>query len=1276
MASDPSSPPDLPTSSGSTTIEPFHDTTDWKWERQKTRIWKLLFDEKVNQKALPKKMKAQFGFIAPEGKPSPVSGSDGIGVLADSWRSGTLQLLGISVRIAMATLHTSSDRYGGDDGSMPPRSEDGGGHGRSVYLWGDFRLAAGSSTSRPAVSERYFKSYHPINNFTKNFETAARELLNLAFYHISNKLDDPSDTYDEGRRDEFLLDLITRSGLVGLKHPMLAEPTIQSVLEEVWRAALRRCRSKIVAWALDLHINLRKISEHHPFYVVLSTMWQKVRCLCSSGDRCTHPDLVSHHDAKATIKELLAQGFSQDDMCCRLCRTPLEKAIRDDLLDIVKIFVEHGINTRGLEYLRELDFDRLLLQPSWETPLERQDLMLSYLQDVFAKAFSPPRNPFDALLSAEGLIKAAQDGGPALLNILRAKGADFNWKNSRGEHPLGAVIAQARCYKADRCKSLIALGASGDYGPIRGDGQGISPSALHIASLLNHTDAMKVLLQNGPDLHTSASFYVDGFCLYGLQHKIQGADLHHAKSPLAWSLWKGSYKCALLLLRAGAPVEGHELLLLMEHLRPTSASSFELVELAGALIDRGTELDLQTRSGETALDIAISKGSFRIANILVLAGAAKGSAIPMCTIEAIGTHGWLHHLEGLDIFKNETCEEADFNKILDDWCRLYRCDSVKSQNSRLHTLCDWLEWEDSKHLKVFSFVLERYPQAYSSHAFYNAVLFSPNPVWKEGPALPASIAYKLVSRRRPEFVVPQLELLALLKLVVKIFETNSAVLLNILENLLQQEPRLSRMYSDPWQNPLSIIFRQSVGRCMPDSNRATLASPIQNKLLDYGFRVNTAVGLVAIKSRCSINELQRLMDQGFDPRKRYRWSLTALQLAVINGDLAMVRFLLRHPVNVNGRPSWSHWPDSLEEWDKYTRVLQSVTSGRGKRDALQFAVESDNLECAQLLVSKGADVNGLPARLRGATALQLAAMQGYIHLVKWLISLKANILAKGAAVEGMTAIEGAAAFGRLDVVGLLFEHENMREGEGRRQCIRAVGYARDGGYQALSSFIEDHIQWSDEDEDLLTGEDLVMSVHSAYVAGEFIPSYYDKDPGDDDCKGCVGETESVDEGRDEPKCCARVHKDYRGSEEGEPEYSSQCASESEHMRPVDDSTDSQGQEVASESYRGENAPRMSGEHRTDTAAVAHDEKIDLFPETDILGGLDLGLLPDFEFEYEAPAATGQVMGEIPDNEEWIEEPDATALNPGWSYPNGVEDWMDMIEFNPESWPDFSNTHLD
>lgn len=1075
--------------------------------------------------------------------------------------------------------------------------------------------------------------------FFKGSDIATRDVLSLFFYQLSNKAISINE-----RSNELLVDIISRSGLVGLNHPLLAEPTVRSFLEEVGLAALCCCGSEIVTWILDLGINLAAISHHHPLVVVASRLGHKTGSSdsCAFHGACYHSEQVSYHDGKATITALLAQAVSPDAECCHEHGTPLETAIRYDLLETVKVFVEHGRKTHGWSYLRELDFSRLLLSPSWDTPLATQSAMLDYLQTLFEEAFQPPISPFAALLSADGLIKAGLYGGQALLNILYAKGANFNCKNPRGEHPLGVVVASRKktrrrampwgsSEESQRCNLLVALGAAVEYSPTRGDGQGTFPSAIHIASLLDDTDALAAFLGNGPCRHTPASFYVDGYWLYGLE-LVAREEEPQARSPLDWSLWRTSHRCAILLLKAGCPVQGHELILLMSSIR-TRDHYPEMVELAHVLINRDIDLNLQTISGKTALDIAISKEQFEIANVLILGGATTNIAIPRYTSNALDNRGWLDHLTRHILPDIENWAEDDLNKTLDDWCRLYSCESITSQNSRLGDVRKHLSFRKPTHLTIFKFVIERYRHAYSSVALLECLnRMDELAEEEEGWTLSLQMIHELLKRRRPEFITPKVELFALDMLMNTIlYQSMSADMLDVLGVLLQQDPGLGRIDSDPWENPLCRPALWGVGR-FP---KRTMESykPIREMLLGSGFTVNTAVGLTAIAQGCSTDELKKIMDHGFNPRKRYRWSNTALQLAVINDDLDMVRYLLDHDVNVNGRPRWGELPRARDV--AYMHTLGALWSFN-RRTAFQYAVENNSWECTQLLCDYGADVNAPPARRAGATALQLAAMKGHIGLVRWLISENADILAPGAAVFGMTAIEGAAAFGRLDIVGLLFEYGNFFDGEGRSQCIRAVGYARKKKYEALRSYMEVHIAWSKEDERVLAREDLLELVDIT-DKGRFEK---------DDHQGCVYETESVDEGMDEPECCRDVDApmDSSGSEDGEAVYSDQSVSENEDIRPTEHMPNSYG-EGASTSYGGENAPWLSGEDGN------------VFSDNHDLGSVDLGILPDSYAGLVIPDAPGAVIGELLGNEGWLNEPIAPALHSEWTDPYNQGGWM-------------------
>lgn len=98
--------------------------------------------------------------------------------------------------------------------------------------------------------------------------------------------------------------------------------------------------------------------------------------------------------------------------------------------------------------------------------------------------------------------------------------------------------------------------------------------------------------------------------------------------------------------------------------------------------------------------------------------------------------------------------------------------------------------------------------------------------------------------------------------------------------------------------------------------------------------------------------------------------------------------------------------------------------------------------------------------------------------------------------------------GKLDVVGLLLEHGNFSDGGGRHQLIRAVGYARREGKQALRLYLERQVGWTKGDEETLAQEDLGSYEEGWW--GERL-DYRHRD--------CAGDWESVDEDMEEPDCC-------------------------------------------------------------------------------------------------------------------------------------------------------------
>lgn len=167
--------------------------------------------------------------------------------------------------------------------------------------------------------------------------------------------------------------------------------------------------------------------------------------------------------------------------------------------------------------------------------------------------------------------------------------------------------------------------------------------------------------------------------------------------------------------------------------------------------------------------------------------------------------------------------------------------------------------------------------------------------------------------------------------------------------------------------------------------------------------------------------------------------------AVKTGNCELIRKCLRAGVLVNS-------------------IIGTNTMGF-KWTSLQLAVHWHLRQVARLLVDAGADVNSGPGQdsFHAATPLQYAAMQGDLEMAQFLISKGANVNAEGPLSNDGTALETAARNGRLDMVRLLLKDVNI-QGEMRVQYIRSVLIATIEGNNAIATLLKKHGGWSEDDQ--------------------------------------------------------------------------------------------------------------------------------------------------------------------------------------------------------------------
>ncbi|KAK1966827.1 ankyrin [Colletotrichum sublineola] len=210
-------------------------------------------------------------------------------------------------------------------------------------------------------------------------------------------------------------------------------------------------------------------------------------------------------------------------------------------------------------------------------------------------------------------------------------------------------------------------------------------------------------------------------------------------------------------------------------------------------------------------------------------------------------------------------------------------------------------------------------------------------------------------------------------------------------------------------------------------------------------------------------------------------SLELLQLLHEHGTKMTPR-ILGESIRYDQKPV-TEWLLSLNIDLKETAFEDESWSIPFGRTPMQAAAEQGNIALFERILTLGADMNEPPSTNDGGvTALQAASIKGYFGLVSKMLDLHADPNAPGAEIHGRTALEGAAEHGRLDIVQILLNSGVQTYGNGRRQYVRSIEFARWQGHHAVVTLLKSHRPWTEADQELLEDNTLFSDQTSEGIA--------------------------------------------------------------------------------------------------------------------------------------------------------------------------------------------------
>jgi ankyrin repeat protein/acetyl esterase/lipase len=303
--------------------------------------------------------------------------------------------------------------------------------------------------------------------------------------------------------------------------------------------------------------------------------------------------------------------------------TPLHRAARNGQKELVKVLIANGADVNAKD--------------NWFTPLfytfrcgdkELVEFLIDNGADVNAKG-RWGRTP---------LYYAAGRGDKELIELFIAKGADVNVKDPTSNTPLHNAV-KSRSAGKNIIELLITKGAT--LNAKNNEGQ----TPIDVAFQQNRKDIVELLFEKGADvsLHTAAQHglleklkeligkgtdinAVDSSSMTSLHHAVRrgrkeivelllanGADINaknnEGQTPIDIAAGRNRSEVVKLLILRGADVSIH------------IAARFGALAKVKSLIEKGTGIDEEDISGQTALHYAVENGHKNVVELLIANGA-------------------------------------------------------------------------------------------------------------------------------------------------------------------------------------------------------------------------------------------------------------------------------------------------------------------------------------------------------------------------------------------------------------------------------------------------------------------------------------------------------------------------------------------------------------------------------------------------------------------------------------------------------------------------------